>query len=334
MADNVPELGLLKRIRYALEFIPLGLLIGIFFALGPDTASNFAGWLGRKFGPKFAKTRKAITHLKMALPGKTDDEYKKIAAGMWDNLARIFAEYPHLNHHAIRMEIIGIEHLKTAFDDYGQAILFSGHIGNWELMAPALLEYGIELDLVYRAPNNPYADRTLDYFRSMNGRLVTIPKSKAGTRLLVERLRENKSIGILIDQKYNEGIAAPFLGHPAMTSPAFIQLGQKFDCPVIPFRVERLENTRFRMSFYEPLRLFDAEGISRPAEELVAEAHTLLEAWIKERPEQWLWIHRRWIDRKNPGKKAAAKLASAGNGNKPVARTSPRPRPDQKKPGA
>ncbi|MDB5492086.1 MAG: Lipid biosynthesis lauroyl acyltransferase [Micavibrio sp.] len=333
MKNSEPKINILKKVLYALEFIPLGLMIGFFALLPPVFASRIAGSLGRNYGPKFGKSRKAIAHLKMALPGKTDDEYKAIVAGMWDNLARIFAEYPSLNYYGPRVEMVGIEHLKGAFDDYGQVILFSGHIGNWEVMAPALLEYGIELDLVYRAPNNPWADKVLDYFRSMNGKLVTIPKSKAGTRLLVERMRDNKSIGILIDQKYNEGIAAPFFGHPAMTSPAFVQLGQKFDCPVIPFRVERVDGANFRLNFFEPLALFDEQGVARPADVLITEAHALLEGWIRERPEQWLWLHRRWIDVKNPGKKAAAKMAGQG-AKKPAPKTSPPRRPDPQKPAA
>ena len=333
MKNSEPKVSFFKKVLYALEFIPLATLIAVFCVLPPENASRLGGKIGRKYGPKFAKSRKAVANLKMALPGKTDEEYQKIVAGMWDNLARIFAEYPHLNHYAPRVEMVGIDHLKSAFDDYGQVILFSGHIGNWEVMAPALLEYGIELDLVYRAPNNPWADKVLDYFRSMNGKLVTIPKSKAGTRLLVERMRENKSIGILIDQKYNEGIAAPFFGHPAMTSPAFVQLGQKFDCPVIPFRVERLEDSYFRLSFFEPMKLFEEDGRGRSAEVLIAEAHALLEGWIKERPEQWLWLHRRWINVKNPGKKAAAKMDGAPT-KKTASKTSPRPKPDQPKPVA
>jgi KDO2-lipid IV(A) lauroyltransferase len=333
MKSSGPKVSIFKQCLYVLEFIPLALLLSFFYLLPPEMASRIGGGLGRKFGPKFAKSRKAIAHLKMALPGRTDAEYKAIVAGMWDNLARIFAEYPSLSYFAPRVEMVGIEHLKGAFDEYGQVILFSGHIGNWEVMAPTLLEYGIELDLVYRAPNNPWADKVLDYFRSMNGKLVTIPKSKAGTRLLVERMRNNKSIGILIDQKYNEGIAAPFFGHPAMTSPAFVQLGQKFDCPVIPFRVERVEEINFRLSFFEPLRLFDEEGVSRPADALVAEAHALLEGWIRERPEQWLWLHRRWINVKNPGKKAAAKMQKTGQ-RKPVAKTAPRPDQGPQKPAS
>lgn len=333
MKNSEPRANIFKRFIYVLQFIPVALLIAFFYALPPDTSSRFAGKLGRKYGPKFAKSRKALAHLKMALPGKTDAEYNTIIAGMWDNLARIFVEYPNLNYFSPRVELVGIEYLKTAFDEYGQAILFSGHIGNWEILAPTLLEYGIELDLVYRPPNNPWVDKVLDYFRSMNGKLVTIPKSKAGTRLLVERVRDHKSILILIDQKYNEGIAAPFFGHPAMTSTAFIQLGQKFECPVIPFRVERVEETHFRISFFEPLRLYDEEGINRPADVLVGEAHTLLEGWIRERPEQWLWIHRRWINVKNPGKKAAAKMQKAG-AKKPAPKTAPRPSQGPQKPAS
>lgn len=299
------------KIKYAFEFLPLAIMLGFFHLMTPERASKIAGRLGRQIGPRLATSRKALVHLKMAIPGKTDTEYAAIIKGMWDNLARIVSEYPNLAYLASQVELVGIDHLKMAFEETEQVILFSGHVGNWEIMAPALLEYGLELDLVYRAPNNPWSDKALDYFRSMKGKLLTIPKSKSGTRLLVDRMQNGNSIGILIDQKYNEGLAVPFFGYPAMTSPAFALLAQKYNCPLIPFRVERLKDTSFRLSFFEPLKTVDSNGENLLPETIIAEAHALLEGWIKERPEQWLWLHRRWINRKNPGKKAAAKMSQS-----------------------
>lgn len=285
-----------------LEYIALLLLTGVFLLMTPDRSSSFAGKMARKIGPRLAASRKARTHLKRALPDKTDEEYNEIIAGMWENLGRVIAEYPELDYLAEEIELSGVDYLRHALEKNGQVILFSGHIGNWEVMAPALLKYGIKLDLVYRAPNNPRVDKMLDSYRSLGGKIRTLPKSHSGTRQLVEALRDGHSIGILIDQKYNEGVAAPFFGHPAMTSPAFVSLAQKYDCPLVPFRVERVNGIQLRLNFYPPLKIYMESGESRPVLDVIADAHNLLERWITERPDQWLWLHRRWMGEPNTQK--------------------------------
>lgn len=284
----------MKKIRYFLEYVALTILMGVFHMMSPEQASAFAGKIGRGIGPRLAASRKAMANLKMALPGKSESEYQAIIAGMWDNMARVIAEYQSLETIAANAEVTGLEYLKDALEKHGQVIVFSGHIANWEIMAPALLRQGIATDLVYRAPNNPWSDKMLDRYRSLKGKLRTLPKSKRGTRRLVESLKEGRSVGILIDQKYNEGLEIPFFARPAMTSPAFVQLAQKYNCGLVPFRVERLDGTRFRLTLYPAMKIADDRGEPLPVEQVMMDAHHLLESWIRERPEQWLWLHRRW----------------------------------------
>lgn len=112
----------------------------------------------------------------------------------------------------------------------------------------------------------------------------------------MKTLKDARSLGILIDQKYNEGIEADFFDMPAMTNPIFVQLCQRYKCPLIPVRNERLDGCSFRLTSYPPLETFNADGTSRPVEDVIKDAHQLLETWIKERPEQWMWLHHRWKD--------------------------------------
>ncbi len=286
---------MIREIRYRLEYALVVAFLWPLSLMAPEQASWFSGWIARKVGPLLKGHKIALRNLKMAFPEKTEEEYKDTLARMWDNLGRMLAEYIDLEYFLPNIELVGVDHLKRALGSSGQAIIFSGHIGNWEIMAPALLSYGIPVDLIYRAPNNPWVDKLLTRYRSLNGKLKTMPKSRRGTRQLVEAVQNGRSVGILIDQKYNEGVEVPFLGHPAMTSAAFVQLSQKFNCPLIPFRVERIAATRFRLSFYPALRVRDENDENRPVEDVISEAHTLLESWITERPDQWLWPHRRWV---------------------------------------
>ena len=280
---------MIKKLRYLLEALVLLLFLFISKILPASWASNFGGWLGRSIGPRLAASRKARTNIKMALPDKTDEEISLIIAGMWDNLGRVMMEYPHLTHiGSYNTEIVGLEILENYRDK--PAILISGHLANWECCPPALfLQKNFRASPIYRAPNNPFSDQMLQYTRTLGGKIKTIPKSRSGTRHIVKALNDNMFVGMLLDQKYNEGIAVNFFNEPAMTSPIFVQLAQKFNCPVIPLRIERTQGCNFKITIEEPLEVKDKE-----AEKIISEFNTLLEKWIKEKPSQWLWLHRRW----------------------------------------
>ena len=195
----------MKKIRYALEFALLSVLFVFFRALPPARASAMGGWIGRSVGPHLAASRKALVNLRAALPDLGPAREREIIAGMWDNLGRVIAEYPHLKTLAQDATVIeGLEILQTLRDDSQAGLVFGGHLGNWEIAGPALLlQIGLPIGLVYRAPNNPGAAALLDRARSLNGTLKTFPKSPTGTRQFVRHLREAGHAGILIDQKYN-----------------------------------------------------------------------------------------------------------------------------------
>lgn len=279
----------MKNIRYFLEAILLSIFLLISKMLPVTWASNIGGFIGRTLGPRLATSRKALVNIKASLPNISDNEAQKIMTGMWDNLGRVMMEYAHLPHIGRdRTEIIG----KDILEKYNNkpAIFFSGHLSNWEVCPPAVfLQIGFIINPIYRAPNNPFSDAMLNYARTMGGKLKTIPKSKTGTRHIVKTLQRNEGVGMLVDQKYNEGIPSNFFGRPAMTSPIFAQLAQRFDCPLIPLRIERLKGPNFRVTIFDPLDIKD-----KSVEVLIDKSHALLEGWIKERPEQWLWLHRRW----------------------------------------
>ncbi|MEM9469390.1 MAG: lipid A biosynthesis acyltransferase [Pseudomonadota bacterium] len=276
---------MLKTIRYLLEALLVYLLFGIFKLMPAAWASNIGGFLGKLIGPKLAASRKALRNIENALP-KAD--HQKILIGMWDNLGRTFAEYPHLKTIAQKKTVLhGANHLEANKDK--TAIIFAAHLANWEITPiTAAVQRNFVAHSIYRAPNNHFVGDLLMRCRNLNGLLKPIPKSKSGTRDMLKRLQSNQAIGFLIDQKYNEGTAVNFFHAPAMVSPAYIQLTQKFNCALIPARVKRLKGCSFEMEVFEPIETNKSEA------ELLSETHLMLENWIKEAPEQWLWLHRRW----------------------------------------
>jgi KDO2-lipid IV(A) lauroyltransferase len=279
----------MKKIRYIFEAIIVRLLIGIFKILPVDKASNLGGFLGQNVAKLFVNSKKSINNISLCLEVSRNDAVR-IYNLMWENLGRNFAEYSHLQQiYTTRCDLINPQNLTSVLSNPNQpAIFFSGHIANWEVAAPSLRQQNIDVDLIYRAPNNPYVKDILDKCRSIDGTLKTYPKSAAGMRQVITALKQGRKIGILIDQKYNQGIEVPFFGHPAMTSLAFIQLAKKFNCPLIPVQVERQNGANFKVTIHPPMDL------SKDDNTLILEAHNLLESWILKMPEHWLWLHKRW----------------------------------------
>ena len=279
----------LKKIRYFLEGILLYVLYGFFKLLPPETASNIGGRIAKFIGPKLGSSRKAMKNLKKVFPDKGEEEHKNILSDMWDNLGRVFAEYPHIEYISKNLvEIEGQEHLKEI--EKNPTIFFSAHMANWEILAPSLLlQLHIEGLLVYRTPNNPYAAKLVENARQIDPRLGFTTKSEKGVRDMVKELRQKGVLGLLIDQKYNKGLDVPFFNHSAMTSPAFVELGQKFKADLFPLQIKRVNGTRFKMTIYPQMQIEN-----HSVEDILHEAHGHLEKWISEEPSQWLWLHQRW----------------------------------------
>jgi KDO2-lipid IV(A) lauroyltransferase len=289
----------MKKSVYYIQYLLLAAILLLFKALPLDKASAAGGWLFRLVGPRLGANRKAHKNLKAAFPGMGEAERKKIVLGMWDNLGRVIAEYPHLPQ--IGKERITLENpeiLENLYTEGGPSILISAHVANWEASAAGqLMRYNIPLNLTYRPLNNPYAEKLLYDYRTMGGKLTAYTKSREGAMQMLKALREGKMLGILVDQKYNEGIPAHFFGRPAMSTPIYVQLGQRYKCPVVPVQIIRENGAHFRVRPFKPLELFDAEGKPRDAQPVVEEVNALIESWVRAYPEQWLWLHRRWNER-------------------------------------
>jgi len=270
-----------------------------FAALPLDRASALGGALARRFGPRLGITKRARLNLRAALPELDRAEIERILRGMWDNLGRVAAEYPHLREIRVfepggRVETRGFEHVDRARAARRRMIFFSGHLGNWEIAALAAAQYGIPVTQIYRAANNPLVDRMIAGFRDNRGEFI--PKGAAASRRAFAALRRGDHLALLADQKLNDGIPVPFFGRPAMTAPALALLALRFRCDVLPTRVERLAGAHFRLTIEAPLPLPDSGNTVRDVAALMARVNATLERWIRERPEQWFWLHRRWPD--------------------------------------
>jgi len=293
-----PKSPFTRKIRHGLEYMFLRMLFLLFGCLSLDRASSLGGWLGAKIGPHFPITRRACVNLRMAFPGWSDAKTKKTVRKMWEHLGRIVAEYPHLGELGCcgpnrRIEVIGSQYLDQLRDDGIAGIFISCHTGNWELHSSVAASRGLHLVNVYRAANNPHVEKLIQRFRDSLG-ATHYPKGVRAARGLLEAIKRGDHLGILADQKYNEGIPIKFFGKDAMTTSVPAELAIRFRIPLVPARVERMRGAHFRLTIFPPLALPDSGDRESDARELTGRVSSLFEAWIRERPEQWLWLHRRW----------------------------------------
>jgi KDO2-lipid IV(A) lauroyltransferase len=284
---------------YRLQAFGAAALAGGFGALPLDVASALGGRLARNLGPRLGVSKRARLNLATAMPELSPAAIERIVYAMWDNLGRVAAEYPHLRRIRVfepggRVETAGFEHVDRARAAGRRMIFFSGHLANWEIAALAAGQYGIDIAQIYRAANNPLVDRLVARLRGDLGELI--PKGALGSRRAVAALRRGGHLSMLVDQKLNDGIAVPFFGRPAMTAPALALLALHYDCDVLPARVERLDGARFRLTIHPPLPLPKSGDRNADVLALMTAVNATLETWIRARPEQWFWLHRRWPD--------------------------------------
>jgi KDO2-lipid IV(A) lauroyltransferase len=260
-------------------------------------ASALAGALARRIGPRLGISGRARRNLENVLPQLAAAEIESIVARMWDNLGRVAAEDLHLRKIRIfdpngRVETHGFEHMDRAVAAGRRVIIFSGHLANWEMGMLAAAQYGVAVAQIYRAANNPLVDAMIRRFRG--GELI--PKGRIAARRAIAALRHGAHLTLLADQKMNDGIPVPFFGRDAMTAPALAALALRFDCDLLPARVERLQGARFRFTVFPPLPLPRSGDLHADIRALMATVNQTLEGWIRDRPEEWLSLHRRWPD--------------------------------------
>jgi KDO2-lipid IV(A) lauroyltransferase len=287
-----------RRLRYLVEGAGAWLLFTFFRVLPFDWASALGGFIARNIGLYLGLSNRARDNLRRAMPDLDPTQIERVVRGMWDNLGRFVAEYPHLSQIRIfepggRVEIAGLDEILSKRSDGKRYIFFSAHYGNWEIASRAASQAGFAIAGVYRAANNPIVDRLL---ARMRGDAELIPKGPGGARYAIASLKAGNHLSMLIDQKMNDGIPVRFFGRDAMTAPALARLALRFDATVVPVRVLRLKGAHFRLVAETPLALPRSGNSAGDTLALMTTVNETVERWVREHPEQWLWVHHRWPD--------------------------------------
>ncbi len=283
---------MLKKAKHFIEKIVLYLLFTAFRQFSLDSASTIGGLMAQSIGPYLSAHKTARENLKNVFPKLSRTERNKLLDKMWNNLGRVAAELAHLPNDYIikRIKITGAENLPAQGKP---AFLFSGHIGNWELLAPVAGLHNRPITAVYREANNPLVDDMIAKIRATRC-FNMIPKGRQGAVKIARAIKNNEAIAMLIDQKMNDGISVPFFGKPAMTAPAIAELALRYDAPIIPARVIRTKGANFESIIYPPLVYTKTGDKDKDVQNIMIAINQIIEGWIREHPEQWFWVHKRW----------------------------------------
>ena len=287
-----------KNIKYFIEYLLILLFYSFFKILGLRLSSITGGLFLWVFGKLTNKNIIAMKNLNKVFPQKSYKEKKDIINKMWFHFGRIVGEYPHLEKFDLKkinyIKVINHKNCINPCKIYNNCLFFSAHIGNWELTSHPITQYGNKMWFIYRAPNNHYIDKLLANIRRKYG-VGLIKKGPEGAKKCIKLLKKKKeNIGMLIDQKMNDGIETQFFGHKAMTASAIAKFAIKYKCPIIPTLCEREKGINFKITYFPPITHKTIVKL-KTEKNIMNHLNKQVESWILQNPEQWMWAHNRWL---------------------------------------
>jgi KDO2-lipid IV(A) lauroyltransferase len=275
-----------------------------------ERASNVGGLSFRLLGPRLRAHRVARANLELAFPEKSSAQIKEILTAVWDNFGRTCAEYAHLDHlcdydpnHPSSRIVLDAPTLDRIADVRAcetPTLFFAAHLANWELPAIAATALGFKSAVLFRRPDiGPVAERIIELRAQTMGQLIPIgphaPVPRVHTGLRIHNaLRQGQHFAMLIDQHSIGGTDVTFFGRRCKADPTLARLTGLYRLPIRGIRAIRLPGHRFRLDLTHPIKCpQDSSGtIDVPATLQVITG--VIEEWVREHPDQWLWQHRRW----------------------------------------
>jgi Kdo2-lipid IVA lauroyltransferase/acyltransferase len=284
-----------KRLRYRIEYVAFLTLAAIIRALPLELVSDWSGVVWRLVAPHSRRHRRALSNLALAFPEKSPAEIEQIALTMWENLGRTFGEFFHLDRifTSDRIEFESRQMFEALSNGSGRAVACGLHLGNWEVLTQSGLRLGWRPAGVYQKIANPFVDRYVSAMRAPYYPGGLMQKSPRTAVALMRYARDGGCVALLADQRERRGVMAPFFGKPAPSNPFPALVARSVNAPLYVFRAKRLEGVRFSVRIIEaPVPQTDDRDAD--VEAATRNLQATIEQMVRDAPEQWMWIHRRW----------------------------------------
>lgn len=266
-----------------------------------------AAWVGRRLGdityialPR--RRRWALANLRQAFPAMRSAERRRLYRRACHHLGLVFVELCVLLTRPLERFLAGVsvegrEHLDRVMAGHGRALILTAHLGNWEILSAAHRLTPYAFSVVVRPLDSSWLNVLAERLRRKAG--VELIDKRRALRPVMTALARGRLVGILLDQNASrsEGVFVPFFGRPASTSRAIAILALRTGAPVLPIFTRREAGGRHRVIIRPPMPPPETTDRDAAIVELTARCTAVIEAAIRESPEQWLWMHRRWRTR-------------------------------------
>jgi Kdo2-lipid IVA lauroyltransferase/acyltransferase len=279
--------------------------------------------LGRGLGRLWAALDRrhlaiAADNLRQAFPDWGEARVQATARGVYAHFGTVLLDILWMEGRPVKellglAEVEGLEHMTAALAQGGGVVCPLAHLGNWEFQGVATALLIGPAAVVVRPLDNPALDRRLVSFRASTGNIV-IYKQKALSQVL-KNLREGRVVGIVVDQNVQakDGIFVRFFGRPASTTTVAAALALKTGCPIVPARCVLRGDGRYRMVYGPPVEWSGSGRRGEDVAQLTQHIASIIEGWVRETPEQWLWLHRRWKTQPTPSRGALSEPGPSGS---------------------
>ena len=290
----------MKIIKYFFEAILIYILFLLFRIVGINYARKISSFLLNRLGFLFKKKKTVENNILKVFKNPSTKEIENIIELMWKNYGFVFAEYIYLN--KFRLDKFSDNHIKISGENILDEILkknkpvifVSGHFANYELMAMELEKRGIDLAAIYRPLNNIFLNPFMVYLRKKYICKNQIKKGLGGTREIVNFVKQNNSIALMVDQRVGESERYPFFNIPAHTTTIPAQLALKFNLNIVPIYLERRQDNTFFMEVSQPIEVNKTKNLDEDKKKITIQINKVIEKMLLKNPTQWVWTHNRW----------------------------------------
>ena len=288
----------MKKIKYLFQYIIFLFFYTVANLLPINLVSYCGGFIFKVCGP-FTKSHKiAISNYQKIFSHHKNNKIKSVIDKSWENLGKTITELlilkKLLNKKNAKIKIRGKDNLNQILKKNEKVIFFSIHQANWEILVPIINKLGFNVGAIYRHINNPYINNSILNIRKKtlkNKLSFFTPKGKESAREVINAIKKNNSLVLLVDQKDNAGVNVNFFNIKVKTQVGFLKIAKKHKIRLIPVQIVRKNNNNFLISFNKPINLFKNK-ISETA--AMQSINNIIEKWIKSNPSQWLWQHNRF----------------------------------------